>query len=186
MENDIKRKKSFLRRFRLSDAPILLKWGQNPRYHKLAGFEVFNNLEDAKRGAKQYSERKDSWAICLNENKTVIGLVELYERGMDERSGLLQTKEIGFLLDQAVEGHGYMTEALRLVIDDAFKNKKQKEIWAGTFSDNLKSQHLLDRLGFKYMYTTDYAQVSSLFAYQEKYYLLKPTEWLRIGSNTKS
>lgn len=179
-------KRIFLRRFQIEDAPVLLKWGQQERYHKLAGFEHFDNLDQAKLGAKQYAHRKYSYAVCLKENKQVIGLVELYERGMDAQSGLLQTKEVGFLLDQAFEGHGYMTEALSVIFDEAFGKMKQTEIWAGIFVGNINSERLLKRLGFHYVYTTDYAQVTNLFSYQEKYYLLKRAEWLKIEPNTKS
>ncbi|GAA3639534.1 GNAT family N-acetyltransferase [Lactobacillus hamsteri] len=179
-------KRIFLRRFRTEDAPILLKWGKNPRYHKMAGFEQLTNIEDAKRAAGQYVLRKGSFVICLKENEQVIGLVELYERGMDERSGLLKTKEIGFLLDQDFEGNGYMTEALNLIIKDAFENEEQVEIWAGTFENNERSQKLLSRLGFRYVYNVDYGQVTNLFSFKEKYYLLKKEEWLKIVSNTKS
>ncbi len=176
----------FLRRFQMKDAPVLLKWGQQDRYHKLAGFEKYANLEQAQKGTAQYSKRRYSFALCLKKTQQVIGLVELYERGMDERSGLLQTKEIGFLLDQAFEGHGYMTEALKLVINQAFGYMKQKEIWAGVFVGNTRSEHLLKRLGFHYVYTADYAQITHLFSYREKYYLLKKAEWLKMVSNTKS
>lgn len=179
-------KRIFLRRFQEKDAPTLLKWGQNERYHTLAGFEKFTHLADAKKVARQYAARENSFALCLKANKKMIGLVELYERGMDERSGLLQTKEVGFLLDQAFEGHGYMTEALTLIFNFAFNKLKQKEIWAGTFDSNQHSQEFLKRLGFEYRYTTDYAQVSSLFAYREKYYLLKRKKWLKMVSNMKS
>ena len=128
------------------------------------------------------------WPVqrCLRQNDQTIGLIELYERGLDEQSGLLKTKEVGFLLDQAFEGHGYMTEALRLILNYAFKKKRQKEIWAGTFVNNEKSQKLLEKLGFQYVYTVDYSQISTLFSYQEKYYLLKQAEWLKIDANMKS
>ena len=45
---------------------------------------------------------------------------------------------------------------------------------------------LLKMIGFKYIYEIDYSQISDLFSYKEKYYLLKKTEWLKIEQNTKS
>lgn len=179
-------KRVYLRHFEEKDARQLLKWGQDTRYHDLAGFERYQNLAEAQRGTRLYMERLESYAICLRENDQIVGLIELYERGMDERSGLLKTKEVGFLLGQAFEGHGYMTEALHLILDYAFKNKHQKEIWAGTFVHNERSQKLLEKMGFHYIYSVDYSQFSTLFAYQEKYYLLKQTEWLKIDANMKS
>ena len=182
----IKGKRIFLRRFQVEDASILLKWGENPRYHKMAGFEKIENLGQAKKSAKLYAERNLSDLICLNDTKEPIGLIELYERGMDANSGLLKTKELGFLLDESFEGHGYMTEALTLLINYTFKELGQLEIWAGTFEDNLKSQKLLKKLGFNYMYDVDYAMISDIFTYQEKYYLLKKADWLKINETTKS
>lgn len=179
-------KRIYLRPFEEKDAQQLLKWGSNPRYHKMAGFEEYRNLTEAVNGVKQYMSRPESYVVCLRKNNEVIGLVELYERGLDEKSGLLKTKEVGFLLDQSFEGYGYMTEALRLILTYAFKKKKQVEVWAGTFADNEKSQKLLKTLGFQYVYTVDYTQVSALFSFKEKYYLLKKEEWLKINANTKS
>lgn len=179
-------KRIYLRSFAEKDAPIMLKWGNNPRYHDMAGFEHFQNMEQAIRGVRQYMARPESYMICLRNTDEPIGLIELYERGLDEKSGLLKTKEIGFLLDQDYEGHGYMTEAIHLILNYAFKKKRQIEIWAGTFANNVKSQKLLQKMGFHYVYTVDYSQMSALFAYQEKYYLLKKEEWLKIDANTKS
>lgn len=79
-----------------------------------------------------------------------------------------------------------MTEALKLILNYAFNEKGQLEIWAGTFSDNEKSRKLLKTLGFQYVYTVDYTQVSALFSFKEKYYLLKKEEWLKMDENTKS
>lgn len=181
----IEDKRVFLRDFQVSDAVVLLKWGQNQRYHKLAGFEKILDMKSAIKVTKQYQERPNSYAVCLKKSGQIIGLIELYERGLDEESGLLETKEIGFMLDQAFEGHGYMSEALQLVLNYAFENLRQKEIWAGTFASNERSAKVLQRLGFKYVYSTDYAQISDIFTYQEKYYLLKRQDWLKIDQNTK-
>lgn len=152
----------------------------------MAGFEKIENMDQAVKSVHQYMTRPESYVICLRNSDEAIGLIELYERGMDEQSGLLKTKEIGFLLDQAFEGHGYMNEAVHLILTYAFKHKRQTEIWAGTFADNEKSQKLLQRLGFHYVYTVDYSQVSALFSFKEKYYLLKKEEWIKIDANTKS
>lgn len=182
----LKGKRVFLRRFKDTDAKVILKWGQNPRYQKLAGFAQYHDLIKAKEAVQKYKLRQYSYVICLNKTQAPIGLIELYERGMDEQSGLLQTKEVGFLLDQQYEGHGYMTEALQLILNFAFIKLQQVEVWAGTFIDNTRSQKLLQKLGFRYVYTVDYPQVAQFLTYQENYYLLQRPEWLKINSTTKS
>lgn len=170
-------KRVFLRPFKKSDAPALLRWGQNKYYQRLAGFGRYQNLAEAEKAAEQYAARKYSYAVCLQSSGQVIGLAELYERGTNEKE-LLSTKEVGFLLDHDFSGHGYMTEALTLLFDYAFRELKQTEIWAGTFKQNQLSQKLLKRLGFNYIYSADLSQISTLFNYEEKYYLLKKNDWL--------
>ena len=40
-------KRIYLRRFEEKDAEQLLKWGRNARYHNLAAFENYQNIEEA-------------------------------------------------------------------------------------------------------------------------------------------
>ena len=170
-------KRIILRKIKFDDAPTLLKWGQDSLYHISAGYQYLANLEAAQKSALQYKDRPYSYGIVLKENNKLIGLVELYERGLDEYNGLLMTKDLGFLLDKDYWHKGLMTEALQLVFNFAFDELKQNQIWAGTYVSNLNSQKLLKKLGFRYVYTTDYSMISSLFNYQEKYYLLTPRDW---------
>lgn len=170
-------KRVFLRPFQKSDATALYKWGQDDYYQRLAGFGHYQNLAEAEVAAGQYAARKYSYAICLQSSRQVIGLAELYERGTNEHE-LINTKEVGFLIDHDFSGHGYMTEALTLLFDFAFKKLEQTEIWAGTFKENQPSQNLLKRLGFIFVYSVDLSQISPLLNYEEKYYLLKKTDWL--------
>lgn len=167
----------YLRPFKLEDAATLLKWGQDQYYHQLAGFEHYQNLAQAEIAAGQYAAREHSYAICLEKTQKLIGLVELYDRGTNENE-LLNSKEVGFLLDKEFSGHGYMTEALTLLFNFAFIKLKQEEIWAGAFATNQRSQKLLQNLGFKFIYSVDLNQISHLFSYEEKYYLLKKTDWI--------
>ena len=174
----------YLRPFNLADAPTLLKWGQDEYYQRLAGFGHYQNLAEAEVAAGQYAARKYSYGICLSNSRQLIGLVELYNRGTNEEE-LLHTKEVGFLLDKDFSGHGYMTESLKILFDYAFKKLDQSEIWAGTYQNNTRSQNLLARLGFKLVYSVDMSKVSSLFEYQEDFFLLKKSGWLDLEQKLK-
>lgn len=180
-------KRILLRKIIADDAPTLLKWGQDNIYHKRAGYQRLENLSDARKSAQQYATRPYSYGVVLKENNQLIGLVELYERGVDECNGTLMTKELGFLLDKNYWHQGLMTEALTKIFNFAFGDLKQNQIWAGTFTANIKSQELLKKLGFRYVYSTDYSTISSIFNYQEKYYVLTPQDWyVKMHLNMKS
>ncbi|WEV39577.1 GNAT family N-acetyltransferase [Lactobacillus sp. ESL0681] len=173
-----------LRQFADTDAATLLKWGQDDHYRKTAGFAHYASLFEAKTAIKQYQQRDNSYAVCLQTDDQLIGIVELYSRG--ESGDLAKTKEVGFLLDRDYEGHGYMTQALRVLFNYFFKELAQTQIWAGTFNSNLRAQKLLKKLGFKYIYTASQPTDKNYFTNQVKYYLLERAQWLKINKNTES
>ncbi len=168
----------FLRPFNLDDAPTLLRWGQDKYYQHWAGFPHYRNLPEAEVAAGQYAARKNSYAVCLQSDGQMIGLVELYDRGVAD-DVLLNSKEVGFLLEQDFSGHGYMTEALNLLINYAFNDLKQLEIWAGTLKTNLPAQRLLQHFDFKYIYSVDLGALSHLLAGEERYFCLKKADWVK-------
>ncbi|KRL61803.1 GNAT family N-acetyltransferase [Lactobacillus psittaci] len=151
------------------DATLLYKWSQNPIYAERANFTSYKDLNAAKRGAELLERRKYSFIICLNNDKAV-GLIELYSRGVSQ--SLQNTKEIGFLLDQEYWHQGLMTEACKALIDYAFTNLNQTEIWAGVKPDNVASRNLIERLGFKYKYQVAYPCLLNQEPLVENYYLL--------------
>lgn len=164
-------KRILLRQLGLQDAPQILKWGRDPLYQKLAGFHGLTS----KKAAEFYAQHAGAWGIVLQNDQRLIGLVELKKRGSDPRSGLDHTREVGFLLDRPFWRQGYMSEALALVLDYAFAHG-QTEIWAGTLPDNVSSQALLGKFGFKYVYTAALPSFLGLGS-SEQYFLLKKEDW---------
>ncbi|UFJ41078.1 GNAT family N-acetyltransferase [Brevibacillus humidisoli] len=60
----------------------------------------------------------------------------------------LQSCWIGYVLDQAHGGKGYMTEAVKLVVDYAFKELDLHRIEAGVMPHNIPSMQVLLKAGF--------------------------------------
>jgi RimJ/RimL family protein N-acetyltransferase len=65
------------------------------------------------------------------------------------KAGLWNRNEIGFLFSPAVWGKGYAREALRAVIDHAFRDRGHEEIRAEADPRNERCLRLLTRLGFR-------------------------------------
>ena len=158
----------YLRPVGPEDADLLLSWGQDPYYQETAGFAHYRNLAEAEEGALAYQQRPASYMICLKKGQA-IGLLELYPRDG-------QSRELGFLLDNKYQGQGYMTESINCLLGEAFKDPEIKEIWAGCRANNLRPQHLLQKLGFRQMYEVDYRQIPPFLDFSAKYYLLKRSE----------
>lgn len=83
-----------------------------------------------------------TWAILLKKGDEFIGTCS-YENFTVESQG-----EIGFDLAKRHWGHGYMTEALRVIITYGFTVLDLIKIEAITYSHNVRARRMLERLGF--------------------------------------
>lgn len=166
-------KRTYLRKFIESDVTQIFKWGQNPVYKRTAGFSNIKDKYQAKQAIAQYMARPLSFAVVLKETDEVIGVLELSNRGEEQESGLLATKELGLMLDQSYWGQHIMSEVLPLIIDFARDELHLTELWAGVYPDNKASKNLLLKFHFEYKYQVDYSVMYQFADYQEDYYRLK-------------
>lgn len=82
--------------------------------------------------------------IVLKENDHVIGSID-YK--YVPRDGVT---EVGYGLNPRYEGHGYMSEALAALLDLG-KKLGVRKVLADTLRDNIKSQNVLKRCGFRFL-----------------------------------
>ena len=97
-------------------------------------------------GCRQHPEDRlwyAPWRISLKaEPQTVIG--DAGFKGTPQRGAV----EIGYGLEEAYRGQGYMTEAARALSEWAFYQKDVYLLYAETAPDNAASQRVLKKLGF--------------------------------------
>lgn len=137
-----------LRKLLESDAEY---WHRNLSDYDVAGLigmDPLQNVIDTKEIIVSFSNRyeKDTgmaWAITLQETGAFIGTCSWESLDKHNFSG-----EIGYDLLKDYWGQGYMTEALRPVIDYGFLNYNLNRIEAHTATINKASRSLLERLGF--------------------------------------
>ncbi|MET3698867.1 ribosomal-protein-alanine N-acetyltransferase [Bacillus oleivorans] len=84
------------------------------------------------------------FGIFLKETDKLIGVVMLSEVGR----GPFQNCWLGYYLDQSHNGKGYMTEAVRIIVDYAFAELNLHRIDAGVMPHNVGSIRLLEKNGF--------------------------------------
>lgn len=82
--------------------------------------------------------------IALKENSRVVGSID-YK--YIPRDGVT---EVGYGMNPAYTGHGYMTEALTAFLDFG-KKLGIRTVRADTLPDNVKSQNVLKRCGFRFL-----------------------------------
>jgi [ribosomal protein S5]-alanine N-acetyltransferase len=81
------------------------------------------------------------WVLTLKESGRLIGMVEL--RPNDWRA------DLGYVLERASWGQGYMTEAVRFVAEWALSQPGVYRVWATCDVDNLASARVLEKVGMQ-------------------------------------
>ncbi|OXM15748.1 GNAT family N-acetyltransferase [Paenibacillus herberti] len=89
-------------------------------------------------------DRRYSFVICQKENERIIGSIDL----SFVARGALQSCMIGYNLDQAHNGKGYMTEAVQQVVRYAFDELKFHRITGEASPHNAGSIRVLEKAGF--------------------------------------
>ncbi|WP_138752091.1 GNAT family N-acetyltransferase [Paenibacillus sinopodophylli] len=86
------------------------------------------------------------FGVFLQETAGLIGRIEL--SGIAR--GPFQNANLGYFMDQAHNGRGYMSEAIALVLQYAFLVLRLHRIQAGVMPRNFPSIRVLTKAGFRY------------------------------------
>ena len=110
--------------------------------HLLTGFlkKLEKEIADDRENYLFFTE----FLIVLKENSHVIGSVDYKYVPKDG------VTELGYGLNPAYTGHGYMTEAVKAVLTFG-KSLGITKVLADTLPDNLPSQKVLARCGFRFL-----------------------------------
>lgn len=84
------------------------------------------------------------WKMELNSNLGIM-IGDICFKGLQADGSV----EIGYGIHPEYEGKGYTTEAVKAMIQWAFKNENVMRIEAETVADNIASQRILEKNGFK-------------------------------------
>ena len=119
----------------------------------------------------QFNEKKVIHAfIFTQEDGILIGAITLSQL----RRGAAQSGSIGYWLGEPFIKNGYMSEAVRAIIFQAFKNFELSRIEAATLPENQASRSLLENIGFKYEgVAQSYLQIAGRWRNHVMYSLLR-------------
>lgn len=137
----LKSERLLLRPFTMDDAPSIYRWASSLNVTEYLFWYPHRDMETTERILRVWLRKKRhySWAICLEND--VIGEIEVIK----DLEG--QGAEIGYTSREDVWGHGYMSEALSIVVQFLFSTG-YRFIYAETDSRNLKSKRLLNKFAF--------------------------------------
>lgn len=83
--------------------------------------------------------------IIRDNNNDFVGRINL---NIDHKSNE-KVADLGYRIDYDKQGLGYTSQAIELVLNEAFYNLGINEVTAGTSTENYASQRVLEKNGFK-------------------------------------
>lgn len=130
------------------DAPVVLELRGNVETMKYIPRPILKNLDEALNHIKTIQENIEcnagiNWAVCLKENHKMIGFVGHFRiKPENYRS------EIGYMILPKYHNKGYVTEAVKVLLDYGFNTLNFHSIEAIIDPDNVASEKVLQKNGF--------------------------------------
>jgi len=143
----IETQRLILRFPRLDDAPVIFaKWTRDPEVTRFLIWRPHERVEQAKVFlqsciAAWEQGARFPYVISLKENDSVVGMIDPRLDGSEV--------EIGYVLARAEWGKGYMTEAVRAVIDWALTQPAIYRVCAFVDVDNVASRRVMEKAGMQ-------------------------------------
>lgn len=137
-----------MRPFEEKDLQSFHAYSKDPSVGPNAGWPPHETMAQTKEVLIRFMAEDSVWALEEKKLRRVIGSVGLHR---DERRDRSETiRMIGYALGKEWWGKGYMTEAVRRVIKHLFEDKELDLITVYHFSQNLRSQRVIEKCGFRY------------------------------------
>lgn len=151
----IETKRLILRRFKLSDDKDLFDYAKNPDVGPEAGWLPHKNIEETQSLLQNWITNKEIFAIVEKESGRVIGSVGLHQH-FDRAVSM---REMGYALKKECWGKGYMSEAVFVMIDYAFKELGVEILTISHHHKNMRSKRVIEKAGFHFEGITRMARV---------------------------
>ncbi|MDA3731232.1 GNAT family N-acetyltransferase [Niameybacter massiliensis] len=142
-----------LRPWTLEDVEDLYDYAKDPRVGPNAGWPPHKDKEMSKKIVESFIKAGDVYAIELKFHHKVIGSIGLHEISKKDEFGVMEQREVGYVLHPEYWGMGYITEGVKAVLSYAFEVLHIDVIWCSHFEFNERSKHVIERCGFKYSFT---------------------------------
>ncbi len=143
----IETERLILRRWETGDLEDFYCYAKDPEVGPKAGWKPLANKEESAEKLTKFIAEEEVLAIVLKENGRAVGSIGLHP---DKKRAGKDIREIGYVLSLACWGRGLMPEAVRAVMDWAFREGGLSMLTVYHFPENLASGRVIEKCGFHY------------------------------------
>jgi RimJ/RimL family protein N-acetyltransferase len=173
-----------LRRYRDEDAQSLFDAVMESQAHIrqwLPWADLYHSIDDAVEFVRRQSGH---WALHGHVGMAIFSRADgtyLGGTGFTVRSLAVPSFEIGYWLRQSAEGHGYMSEAVRLITTYLFDNLGAQRVMIRCDARNARSKAVAERLGFPFEGCTRHDEIGTDGSLRDSLtYAMVPDDFARI------
>lgn len=147
----IETKRLVLREVRLSDKNAVFEYGKKPHISKYTLWEPHETVEDSVDFIEKYAfsnyeqQVPEPFAITLKGDDKLIGCVGCFWVSTKNKC-----MELAYVLNDDFWGKGIVAEAAQEVVNYCFKNFDIERIQCRCKAENIQSEKVMQKLGFKY------------------------------------
>ncbi len=166
-----------LRPFQEADAADVYAYAKNPAVGPAAGWPPHKDEAESLEIIRTVFSSPKVFAITLQETGRVIGSIGYIGEHPQGLQPDCPDDELGYALDEAHWGRGFMTEAARAVLDFGFADLGLHRVWCSHYIENRRSRRVIEKLPFQYQF--DRAVDVPLLGETRnaRYYLLAKEDW---------
>ena len=168
-----------------------LKREDVPAFYRCAGSEtvtrhmlwqphqdISESVASIEKSLIRYTEGKYyRWGIALKDTEELIGIIDLL--GFDEERN---TCSFAYMIAEDFWGKGYGTEALKTVLDFAFRQLNVAAVEADHFADNAASGTVMRKAGMQYVGTESDKYEKNGISYDAPRYRITLKMWKQQNS----
>ncbi len=150
----IETQRLLLRPWREEDAEDMYEYAKDPRVGPNAGWTPHKSLADTRIVIHgfMHDTQCDTRAVILKSEGRAIGSIGLHNRCPRKVRRNQDEREIGYVLNPAYWGHGYIPEAVNAVLYHALFEMGVNTVWCGHYDFNRNSRRVIEKCGFEYVF----------------------------------
>lgn len=146
-------KRLILRTFRESDVNQVYDYAKRDDVGPNAGWKPHQNKGESLKIIRRFIDKDDVYAIELKETRQVIGSLGIHYTTI---GAIGDVYELGYILHPNYHRRGLMSEAIEAALRYFFFSMNQDMIYVGHFIENVPSQKIIEKLGFKWVEDMSY------------------------------
>lgn len=133
-----------LRRFNISDKEAVLAYGSDAETLKYLIWPGITDVEAAERVIMAYYSRPGVYALTLKTTNQCIGCIDIRVEPQHEKASF------GYVLNRNFWNCGYMTEALKAILELCFTKLELNRVEASHYVGNEGSGKVMQKSGMSY------------------------------------